>query len=67
MGNVARLAFKDISKDINDRYGDKGPLWLGNNIITPSKMFNKQSRYLNKQLGLNTINYKGNVNRLIKT
>lgn len=63
MGKTAHeVALKDISEYLTDqkvrsrnKYGD---VW----IITPYRMFNKETRRLNDELNINKINYYGNTN-----
>lgn len=56
------IALKDISKylieqniPIRDKNGDT---W----VVTPTRMYNKDSRKLNAELGINKIHYYGNTN-----
>ena len=64
MGNqVCFIALKDISNYISEQnvkvMDEHGDVW----IVTPNRMFNKQTRKLNAELGINKINYYGNTNQ----
>ena len=59
---VHRIAFKDISKylseqniQIRDEHGD---VW----VVTPKRMYCKEQKRLNRQLGINKVNHYGNTN-----
>ena len=56
---VYRLAFKDISKHLQDE--NKGKMCEDFDIwdVTPSEMNNKETRMLNAELGLLSINKFG--------
>lgn len=53
---VSRMAFKDISLHLRKK---AGLLY----VVTPFYLDTKQSRILNKELGLNKLNYMGNKNQ----
>ena len=57
-----RVALSDISQYLTeqnvriiDEYGDG---W----VVTPARMYNKHTRKLNAELGVNKVNYYGNTN-----
>ena len=68
--SAARIALKDISDYIQNEYEGKKidyhrehtEVW----VVAPWAIFNKQSRQLNKQLGINKVNYYGNKNGISK-
>lgn len=62
--NPYKIAMKDISDYLRSQklqiIDDKGDVW----IVTPIKMANKETRKLNKELGLHKINKLGRrINR----
>ena len=63
MDTARKIAFKDISEYIADNnikvLGYDHDVWY----VTPSIMFTKKTRFLNKLLGLHKINKFGNQNR----
>tara|TARA_R110001632_G_scaffold1171_4_gene4727 strand:- start:796 stop:1014 length:219 start_codon:yes stop_codon:yes gene_type:complete len=66
MNSVMSIAFRDISNYLRQK--NKMPQGFGNDIwqSTPIKMNNKKTRYLNKLLGINKINYYNNYKNLTK-
>jgi len=64
---ASRIAFVDISEYLKENY-DNIVVNLENNekevwVVTPELINSKLSRRLNKELGINKINYYGNKNR----
>ena len=59
MRTAARIAFKDISSELgtNLHAGHED-----NFLVTPSFLDTKETRRLNKLLGVNSLNYFGNTN-----
>lgn len=60
---AARMAFVDISQHLKEIYKDKYPV-VGDEvwIVTPDMLNSKETRRLNKLLGLNSLNYEKNTN-----
>lgn len=61
MYSSAILALQDISeylREQNGRLEKSGDVW----IVTPHRIFNKETRRLNAELGINKVNYIGNTN-----
>lgn len=63
MSSRVRLqAFQDISEEIRKSdlklIDENDDVW----IVTPSRMDNKETRRMNKELGINRLNYLGNNN-----
>lgn len=64
--SAAKMALKDISDYIENEYEGETiafhrqhtEVW----VVTPAILFTKHARRLNRQLGINTINYLGNSN-----
>ena len=58
-GCVWQIAFRDISEYLHNQnlqiFDEKGDVW----VVTPSRVINKEARRLNKELGLDKINYYG--------
>ena len=59
MKPVSRIAFEDISQELGT---DKLHGNMDNFVITPSYLDTKESRRLNKKLGITSLNYFGNTN-----
>jgi len=55
-----RIAMKDISEYLRSQNlhlaDENGDVW----VVTPSRMFNKETRKLNNELGLHKVNKYGN-------
>jgi len=55
-----RIAMKDISEYLRSQnlqiVDENGDVW----VVTPSRMFNKETRKLNNELGLHKVNKCGN-------
>ena len=59
---VHPIALKDISKYLAEQnikiIDEHGDVW----VVTPAHMYNKETRKLNAELGVNKVNYHGNTN-----
>lgn len=56
-GSVVHIALHDISKDIEDKFSHLGKRYIDENVVTPSKLYTKEQRTLNRQLGMSNINH----------
>ena len=68
MHTIARIAMSDISEYLKSQniqiYDNNCDVW----IVTPSRIYNKEVRNLNKKLGLHKINKFGDkMNRFSKS
>ena len=56
------VALKDISQYLSEQnvqiMDEHGDVW----VVTPTRMYNKHTRKLNAELGVNKVNYYGNTN-----
>lgn len=59
MNNSAQIAFNDITEYINNQnqqvIDEHNDVW----IVTPTRMYNKETRKLNTKLGIHKINKRG--------
>jgi len=63
MRAAARDAFMDISQYIREKYGPSNKLAKGESwIVTPKHLDTKETRLLNRILGISRVNYMGNTN-----
>ena len=68
INNAARVAFRDISQHLRELYkdivaekGESFEVW----VVTPEKhLNNKDTRRLNRELGVSRVNYLGNKNKI---
>lgn len=64
--NPYRIAMKDISEYLHSQNlhlaDENGDVW----VVTPYRMFNKETRKLNNELGLHKVNKYGNRNARFK-
>lgn len=56
------IAFKDISEYISEQdvqvKDENGDVW----VVTPHRIYNKETKKMNAELGVNKVNYYGNTN-----
>ena len=65
--NASRVAFRDISQNLREIYkdvvaerGESFEEW----VVTPEFFNNKDTRRLNRELGVSKVNYLGNRNKI---
>jgi hypothetical protein len=61
--SVALIALRDIMEYQREIFKEKPAKFFAEDLVTKNQIFTKETRRLNRQLGLHKLNYYGNKNQ----